>query len=149
MTAAAGFPQSGKAGPGRCGTAGPAPAVCEECFETAMRAGGGHPKSIASQYQMWHATRHGVTPTVTADAEAGEALTDLDQQVLRFERFWWRRPGAKVQAIGDTFGLTMIGYYQHLNGLLTLPCALAFDPPLVQRLRRLQAESGRLRLAMR
>jgi hypothetical protein len=114
-----------------------------------MRAAPGDPPSIASQYRMWHATRHGGTPRVTEVTAEKDQLTELDEQVLRFERFWWRRPGAKVQAIADTFGLTLIGYYRHLNSLLDLAAAVVFDAPLISRLRRQRDEQARLRLATR
>lgn len=67
------------------------------------------------------------------------ALTDLEQRMLAFERRWWRRAGAKEQAIRDTFGLSATRYYQLLNRLLEEPEALAHDPVLVSRLRRLRA----------
>ncbi len=121
--------------------------ICEECITTAMR-GSDVPAMVASQYRMWHAVRHGVTPTVNAPADPA-ALSDLDEQVLRFERYWWRRSGAKVQAVADIFGLGAVTYYARLNELLTLPAALAFDGLLVNRLRRQRDDTARLRLAMR
>jgi hypothetical protein len=66
-------------------------------------------------------------------------LDERDRQILAFERRWWRRPGAKDQAIRDTFGLSTIRYYQLLNRLLDEPAALAEDPVLVGRLRRLRS----------
>ena len=66
------------------------------------------------------------------------SLDDLERRILAFERRWWRRPGAKEQAIRDTFGLTATRYYQLLNRLLDEPAALAEDPVLVTRLRRLR-----------
>jgi hypothetical protein len=71
---------------------------------------------------------------------------DLDErgkQILAFERRWWRQAGAKEQAIRDTFGLTTTRYYQQLNRLLDEPAALAEDPVLVARLRRLRGSRGR------
>lgn len=66
-------------------------------------------------------------------------LDDRSARILAFERQWWRRPGAKEQAITDTFGLSVTRYYQLLNRLLDEPAALAADPLLVNRLRRLRA----------
>lgn len=66
-------------------------------------------------------------------------LDDRDKQILAFERQWWRHAGAKEQAIRDTFGLSPTRYYQRLNRLLDEPAALAHDPVLVGRLRRLRA----------
>jgi hypothetical protein len=73
------------------------------------------------------------------------ALTDREQQILAFERQWWRHAGAKEQAIRDTFQLSATRYYQLLNGLLDNPAALAADPVLVGRLRRLRSARARSR----
>ncbi|MBN1174804.1 MAG: DUF3263 domain-containing protein [Micromonosporaceae bacterium] len=65
----------------------------------------------------------------------------LDEQgraILAFERQWWRTAGAKEQAILDVFGLSPTRYYQLLNAILDEPAALAADPVLVRRLRRLR-----------
>ena len=70
-----------------------------------------------------------------------DGLAQLDErgkQILAFERRWWRHAGAKEQAIRDTFGLTTTRYYQLLNRLLDSPAAVAEDPVLVNRLRRLR-----------
>lgn len=71
------------------------------------------------------------------------ALSERDWEILAFERRWWRHAGAKEQAIRDTFGLSATGYYQLLNRLLDEPEALAHDPVLVHRLRRLRATRTR------
>ncbi|MBO0868730.1 MAG: DUF3263 domain-containing protein [Micromonosporaceae bacterium] len=68
-----------------------------------------------------------------------DGLTERERQVLAFERQWWRRPGAKEQAIRDLFEVPSIRYYQMLNALLDKPAALAYDPVLVNRLLRLRA----------
>lgn len=68
-----------------------------------------------------------------------EALDAQSRRVLEFERQWWRRPGAKEQAIRDTFAIPATRYYQRLNALLDDPAALAYDPVLVDRLRRLRS----------
>ena len=83
------------------------------------------------------------------DVEVGDGLTERERQVLAFERQWWRRPGAKEQAIRDLFGFSSTRYYQLLNGLLDNPYALAYDPVLVKRLRRLRASRTRTRTAGR
>jgi len=67
--------------------------------------------------------------------------------MLSFERQWWRRPGAKETAIRDRFDLTPTRYYQMLNALVDRPDALAADPLLVRRLRRLRAARQRTRLS--
>jgi hypothetical protein len=77
--------------------------------------------------------------------DAGDGLTDRERQVLAFERQWWRHAGAKEQAIRDLFGVSSTRYYQVLNALLDNPAALAYDPLLVRRLRRLRATRSRTR----
>ncbi|WP_062317956.1 DUF3263 domain-containing protein [Demequina maris] len=71
------------------------------------------------------------------------ALSERDAAILSFERGWWRFAGAKEDAIRDGFGLTATQYYQVLNSLIDDPAALAHDPVLVQRLRRMRATRGR------
>ena len=66
-------------------------------------------------------------------------LDERDRQILAFERQWWKYAGSKEQAVHDLFGLSATRYYQVLNGLLDNPAALAHDPMLVKRLRRLPA----------
>jgi hypothetical protein len=81
----------------------------------------------------------------TPAAGRGE-LPERDREILAFERQWWRHAGAKEQAIRDTFGLSATRYYQLLNRLLDEPAALAHDPVLVGRLRRLRASRSRSRV---
>ncbi|MEV6693409.1 DUF3263 domain-containing protein [Micromonospora sp. NPDC051196] len=78
-------------------------------------------------------------------AEPAGALTEREREILAFERQWWRHAGAKEQAIRDRFGLSATRYYQLLNALLDNPAALAADPVLVGRLRRLRASRARNR----
>ena len=81
--------------------------------------------------------------------EAGSTLSDRDRRVLEFERQWWKYAGAKEQAIRDLFEMSGTRYYQILNGLIDDPAALAFDPMLVKRLRRMRASRQRARSARR
>lgn len=76
-------------------------------------------------------------------------LTDREQEILAFEREWWRYGTAKEQAVLDRFGLTVDGYYQALSRLLDGDAALAHDPLLVRRLRRLRVTRRRHRAARR
>ncbi|MDG9673427.1 DUF3263 domain-containing protein [Micromonospora sp. DH14] len=73
------------------------------------------------------------------------ALTERERAILAFEQQWWRHAGAKEQAVRDTFGLSSTRYYQLLNGLLDNPAALAADPVLISRLRRLRSSRARNR----
>jgi hypothetical protein len=72
-------------------------------------------------------------------------LSRREHEMLTFERQWWRRPGAKETAIRDRFGVTPTRYYQVLNALVDRPDALAADPLLVRRLRRLRLARQRTR----
>jgi hypothetical protein len=76
-------------------------------------------------------------------------LTDREREILAFERQWWRFAGAKEQAIRELFGLSATRYYQALNALIDRPAALAADPMLVKRLRRLRTSRQRARAARR
>jgi hypothetical protein len=76
---------------------------------------------------------------------AGTGLSEREQDILAFEQRWWKHAGAKEQAIRDTFNLSATRYYQLLNGLLDNPAALAAEPVLVGRLRRLRATRSRTR----
>lgn len=84
-----------------------------------------------------------------ADAVQRAALTEREHEILAFERQWWRHAGAKEQAIRDLFGMSSTRYYQVLNGLLDRPEALAVDPMLVKRLRRMRSARQRARSARR
>jgi hypothetical protein len=74
-------------------------------------------------------------------AHAG--LSERDAAVIAFEREWWRYGGAKETAIRERLGLSAVQYYQVLNALLDSPEALAAEPMLVKRLRRLRESRQR------
>ncbi|MFR9779316.1 DUF3263 domain-containing protein [Micromonospora sp. MS34] len=84
---------------------------------------------------------------VPADAAEGgpDELTERERRILAFEQRWWKHAGAKEQAIRDTFGLSATRYYQLLNALLDHPAALAAEPVLIGRLRRLRTSRARNR----
>lgn len=82
-------------------------------------------------------------------ARAAEELSERDQAILAFERQWWRFAGAKEQAIRETFDMSATRYYQVLNALIDREPALAYDPLLVKRLRRLRTARQRARSARR
>ena len=63
---------------------------------------------------------------------------ERDRAILDFEREWWQHPGAKEDAIRQTFGLSPARYYQVLGKLMDSEAALAYDPMLVKRLQRVQ-----------
>ena len=72
-------------------------------------------------------------------------LPAREREMLAFERQWWRFAGAKEAAIRERFGMSPTRYYQVLNALVDRPEALALDPLLVRRLRRMRAARQRQR----
>lgn len=77
------------------------------------------------------------------------SLDERSRELLDFERNWWKWPGPKEPAIRERFGLSAARYYQLLNRLVDRPEALAYDPMLVRRLRRLRDDRRRKRYARR
>jgi hypothetical protein len=88
----------------------------------------------------------GPTPDGTDPADP---LSERDRDLLAFERQWWKYAGAKEQAIREMFDMSSTRYYQLLNQLIDRPEALAYDPMLVKRLRRMRAQRQRQRAARR
>ena len=87
-------------------------------------------------------------------AEVADIVDDCgldrrDREILTFERQWWKYAGAKEQAIRELFDLSATHYYQILNALIDTEDALAHDPMLVKRLRRLRTSRQRARTARR
>ncbi|MCR6688207.1 MULTISPECIES: DUF3263 domain-containing protein [Cellulomonas] len=78
-----------------------------------------------------------------------DGLSERDAAILAFERQWWKYAGAKEQAIRELFDLSATRYYQVLNALIDDPAALAHDPMLVKRLRRMRSSRQRARTARR
>jgi hypothetical protein len=87
-------------------------------------------------------------PATEISAPFGQ-LDRRDREILAFERQWWKYAGAKEQAIRELFDMSATRYYQVLNTLIDAPAALAVDPLLVKRLRRLRAGRQRQRSARR
>ena len=87
--------------------------------------------------------------TDTQNAVTTDDLSERDREILNFERQWWKYAGAKEQTIRDEFGMSATRYYQVLNALIDRPEALAFDPLLTKRLRRLRSARQRQRSARR
>jgi hypothetical protein len=78
-----------------------------------------------------------------------DQLDRRDREILAFERQWWKYAGAKEQAIRELFDMSPTRYYQVLNALLDKPEAMAADPLLIRRLRRLRSSRQRTRAARR
>ncbi|WP_167106909.1 DUF3263 domain-containing protein [Mycobacterium sp. DL592] len=83
------------------------------------------------------------------DVDLPEGLTRREYDILAFERQWWKYAGAKEEAIKELFSMSATRYYQVLNALVDRPEALAADPMLVKRLRRLRASRQKARAARR
>jgi hypothetical protein len=91
---------------------------------------------------------HMVPPQGPSPAN-GSALTERAVEILGFEREWWRYAGAKEAAVRERFDVSPTRYYQLLNRIIDDEAALAYDPMLVKRLRRLRAQRQRQRAARR
>jgi hypothetical protein len=76
-------------------------------------------------------------------------LSDRDRAILAFEARWPRHGGAKEEAIRAELQLVPARYYQLLGRLIDSADALAADPLLVGRLRRLRdaRDAARSRIA--
>lgn len=81
-------------------------------------------------------------------SSAGQ-LSQREREILETERYWWKYSGAKDQAIKEKFAMSAARYYQILNQLIDTEAALAYDPLLVKRLRRMRDARARLRAARR
>ncbi|MGB3828533.1 MAG: DUF3263 domain-containing protein [Ornithinimicrobium sp.] len=82
-------------------------------------------------------------------AVAPGGLAADDALILDFEAKWWKYQGAKESSIRDEFSMSSTRYYQRLNQLLDSDAALAYNPMLVKRLRRMRASRQRARSARR
>lgn len=87
--------------------------------------------------------------SLSADVDLPDGLTRREFDILQFERQWWKYAGAKEEAIKELFSMSATRYYQVLNALVDRPEALAADPMLVKRLRRLRSTRQKARAARR
>lgn len=88
-------------------------------------------------------------PALNPIDDQSEGLSSQEHEMLAFERQWWKYAGAKEQAIRELFDMSATRYYQALNRVIDRPEALAADPMLVKRLRRLRSGRQRARAARR
>jgi hypothetical protein len=72
-------------------------------------------------------------------------MTDLDCAILDFESQWWRARGNKEAAIREQFGWSPVRYAQKLNQILDNSDALAHNPHVVNRLRRIRSQRNHAR----
>lgn len=89
-----------------------------------------------------------MAPFHDGDADTS-GLEERARRILDFEREWWRYAGAKEHAVREHFDVSPTRYYQLLNRVIDDEAALAYDPMLVKRLRRLRAARQRQRAAKR
>jgi hypothetical protein len=75
---------------------------------------------------------------MTEDAVPPPAFGNRERAVLEFERLGLKKDGRRDQAIHDRFGLSPTRYAQLLNRIIDEPAAIAWDPVLVNRLRRIR-----------
>lgn len=71
-------------------------------------------------------------------------LSDVNRQMLDFEKRSWHYAGAKDRDITDTFDMTPTRYYHTLARLITTEAAYAYDPMLVERLRSARSTTQRV-----
>jgi len=90
-----------------------------------------------------------VTGAPLTDARARNDLDDRARAILDFEREAWKLQVPKERAIRERFGFSAARYHQVLQRLIDTRAALAYDPMLVRRLRRLRDERRRRRTADR
>jgi len=89
-------------------------------------------------------------PTETGERAGGTtALDERERALLDFEREAWKLGVPKERAIRERFGFSAARYHQQLNRLIDRPEALAYDPMLVRRLRRIREARRRKRVAGR
>jgi hypothetical protein len=86
----------------------------------------------------------------TASDPASDPSLGLDErsrEVLDFEREAWKLTVTKQRAIRERFGFSPSRYHQLLHRIIDRPEAVAYDPMLVRRLRRVRAVRRRSRTA--
>jgi len=74
------------------------------------------------------------------------ALTDREREVLDLERNWWFSAPTKQQAIAERLGCSPATYYAALRRLAPSADAFAYDPLVVQRLRKRAVNRRRIRV---
>ncbi|MFE1593865.1 DUF3263 domain-containing protein [Nocardia sp. NPDC058705] len=93
------------------------------------------------------AARHISEGPTAGEPDESTGLSRRELDILDFERKWWKYAGAKEDAIRELFAMSATRYYQVLNAIVDSDAALAADPMLVKRLRRLRASRQKSRAA--
>ena len=83
----------------------------------------------------------------TRAARARSALDERSRDVIDFEREAWKLTVTKERAIRERFGFSPSRYHQLLHRIIDRPEALAYDPMVVRRLRRVREARRRARTA--
>ncbi len=73
------------------------------------------------------------------------SLSEREKAILDFERRWWSLPGSKEASIRQHLAISATRYYRVLGSLVDSDEALAYDPLVVRRLRRLRDRRRRVR----
>jgi hypothetical protein len=87
---------------------------------------------------------------MTGTGRTARPRAELDQRsrdVLDFEREAWKLTVTKERAIRERFGFSPSRYHQLLHRIIDRPEALAYDPMVVRRLRRVREARRRARTA--
>ncbi len=90
-----------------------------------------------------------MTQAARNTTEATATLTQRETAILDFEKSWWQAKASKEIEIRERFDMSASRYYQILNSLVDREDALAYDPLLVKRLRRLREQRQQKRSAAR
>jgi len=85
--------------------------------------------------------------TIPDTSVTAPELDDRSREILDFEREGWKLTIAKERAIRERFGFSAARYHQLLHRIMDSPAALAYDPMLVRRLRRVRDARRRRRVA--
>lgn len=83
----------------------------------------------------------------TGRARSRAELDQRSRNVLDFEREAWKLTVTKERAIRERFGFSPSRYHQLLHRIIDRPEALAYDPMVVRRLRRVREARRRARTA--
>jgi hypothetical protein len=76
-----------------------------------------------------------------------DPLDERARELLDFERGAWKLTIPKERAIRERFGFSAARYHQLLHRTVDRPQALAYDPMLVRRIRRVRDARRRRRVA--
>lgn len=74
-------------------------------------------------------------------------MTPEDQAILDWEKKFYRHASSKESDITGRFEMSAVRYYMQLNRILDDPEALAAEPVLVHRLRRIRDSRAKSRRA--